>query len=153
MDFGHMNIPDDFYEGSPEVVEKRFNDLRGSVKNGIKAVLSIEYLLVTDDWIVFQPGELANRGIYYNRKTGFWMTTKYFTEPYKTFLTGNKLPDGYNPETGEFYRLVSAMDLKEVIENISASDKDYLDKYPCFKGIDPQKIDDNTNDFVMFFKL
>lgn len=153
MDFGHMNIPDDFYEGSPEVVEKRFNDLRGSVKNGIKAVLSIEYLLVTDDWIVFQPGELANRGIYYNRKTGFWMTTKYFTEPYKTFLTGNKLPDGYNPETGEFYRLVSAMDLKEVIENISASDKDYLEKYPCFKGIDPQKIDDNTNEFVMFFKL
>ena len=42
-------------------------------------------LFVTDVWIVFQPGELANRGIYYNRKTVFWMTTKYFTEPYKTF--------------------------------------------------------------------
>lgn len=153
MDFGNMNIPDDFYEGSVEVVEKRFNDLRGSVKKGIKAVLSIEYLFVTDDWIVFLPGELAVRGIYYNRKTGFWMTTKYFTEPYRTFLTGNNLPDGYNPETGEFYRLVSAMDLKEVIENISASDKDYLEKYPCFKGIDFKKIDDNTNDFVMFFKL
>ena len=152
VDFGNLNIPNDFFEGSTDVVEKRFWNLRGKV-GSIKAILSIENLLVTDDWIVFLPGELASRGIYYNRKTGFYMTTKYFTEPYKKFLTGYNTPDGYNPETGEFYRLVNAMDLKATIEEMAAKDKDYLEKYPFFKNINPEEIDDNTNEWVMFFKL
>lgn len=153
LDFGNLNIPADFFDGTTEYIEERFWDLRGSVKEGIKAVLSLECLLVTDDWLIFIPGELAVRGVYYNRKTDFYMTTKYFTEPYKTFLGGYDTPDGYNATTGEFYRLVKVDKLKEIIQKM-AQDKDYLEKYPFFKGIDPEKInEEEDNDWVMYFKL
>lgn len=153
LDFGNFNLPADFFDGSSENIEQRFWDLRGSVKEGIKAIFSMEDLIVTDDWFIFLPGELAVRGVYYNRKTDFYMTTKYFTEPYQTFLGGYNTPDGYDATTGEFYRLVDVGKLKEIIQKM-AQDKDYLEKYPFFKGIDPEKInEEEDNDWAMFFKL
>lgn len=81
------------------------------------------------------------------------MLNKDFCEPYKTLLGGYDAPLGYNEETGEFYLFVSMPKLKEAIEKLAASDVNYQDKYPFLKGIDPEKIDEEANDWILFFKI
>ena len=80
------------------------------------------------------------------------MLSKKMEKPYDLFFGGYNTPDGYNASTGEFYDLVNSMDLKGVIQDLK-EEPDYLNKYPFFRNVDLLKIDENSNDCIVFYKL
>jgi hypothetical protein len=155
LDFGTMNLPSDFFDGNSELVEQRFDDVRSSGKKRVtKAITMINNLIVTDDWITFTPESFDPTAVYCNRKTGTSFTNKGLKEPYATFFKGYKCPRGYDPTTNEFYLLVNCMDLKEMIESLKESvGNSYDKKYPFLKGINPEEIQDDTNGWLLYFKL
>ena len=149
LDFGSMNIPADFFQGEDDEIGSRFREYREKDK----AIMKVDHLTVTDTWLIFSPAQFDAYAVYYNRKNHATILNKDLEEPYNLLFGGYKTPDGYNPETGEFYRLVGSMDLKEVVEEIAKNNPDYLDKYPFLKGIDFSQVDENSNDWVVFYKL
>ena len=149
LDFGNMNIPADFFQGEDDEIGSRFREYREKDK----AIMKVDHLTVTDTWLIFTPAQFDAYAVYYNKATNTTILNKELREPYNLLFGGYKTPDGYNPETGEFYRLVSAIDLKEVVEEIAESHPDYQEKYPFLKGIDFSQVDENSNDWVMFYKL
>ena len=155
LDFGSMNLPLDFFDGNSELVEQRFNNLRSyQKKRETKAITMINNLVVTNEWITFTPESFDPTAVYCNRKTGASFTNKGLKEPYATFFKGYKCPRGYDPTTNEFYLLVNSMDLKEMIELLKESEgNNYEKKYPFLKGINPEKIKDDTNAWMLFFKM
>ena len=149
LDFGSMNIPADFFQGEDDEIGSRFREYREKDK----AIMKVDHLTVTDTWLIFSPAQFDAYAVYYNRKNHATILNKDLEEPYNLLFGGYKTPDGYNPETGEFYRLVGSMDLKEVVEEIAKNNPDYLDKYPFLKGVDLSQVDENSNDWVVFYKL
>lgn len=149
FDFGSKNIPSDFLTGNAEEISSRFREYR----ENDKAVLKIDQLTVTDDWVVFSPSLFKPSVIYYNRKTNTYIINENFEEPYNLFFGEYNAPDGYNPDTREFYRLVNAQELKEVVSEIQKENPEYLQKYPFLANVNPEQINENSNDWVIFFKL
>lgn len=147
--FGSVNMPDGYLQKPQKEVLDLFN--KASYKHNM--VYKLDDVIVTDDWIVFIPHRCGSVVVYCNRKNNQYMLNKDFCEPYKTLLGGYDAPLGYNEETGEFYLFVSMPKLKEAIEKLAASDVNYQDKYPFLKGIDPEKIDEEANDWILFFKV
>lgn len=151
MDFGKRNIPDDFFAPSSEEIYKTFWSMRKG--DAVKYVLYLDNLTVNDDWIIFWPHSFEQTVVYCNRKDGSVITNKSFEYPYSIFFNEYHAPAGVTSDSGEFYQLVKAFELKEMIETLSKEDPDYVAKYPFLKGIDPEKITEDTNDFVIFFKM
>ena len=150
FDFGSMNLPKDFFEGETKELVPKFNDFR----ENNKAVLNIDNTTITDDWIVFCPPLFEPKEVIYcNRKNGKYLINNDFSGFYAKVLGKYDAPDGYDSRSGEFYRLVNAALLKEAIEELQQSDEHYLEKYPFLKGIDPEKMDEESNDWVIFFKM
>ena len=150
FDFGSMNLPKDFFEGETKELVPKFNDFR----ENDKAVLNIDNITITDNWIVFCPPLFEPKEVIYcNRKNGKYLINNDFNNFYAQVLGKYDAPDGYDSRSGEFYRLVNAALLKEAIEELQQSDGHYLEKYPFLKGIDPEKIDEESNDWVIFFKM
>lgn len=149
LDFGDMNISDNFFAGTAEEIDARFSDYR----QNDKAVFKIDHLTLTDEWLIFTPTLFDPSVVYYNRKSNKYIVNKGFEKPYNLFFGRYNAPDGYVEETKEFYRLVNAMELKEMIEELAKQDSDYLSQYPFLKNVDVSKIDENTNDWIIFFKL
>lgn len=150
FDFGNMNLPKDFFEGTMEELVPKFNDFR---KND-KAVLNIDNITITDEWIVFCPPLFEPKEVLYcNRKNGKYLINNDFDSFYAQVLGNYDAPDGYDSQSGEFYRLVNVSVLMEAIEELRKSDEHYLEKYPFLQGIDPEKIDREANDWVIFFKM
>ena len=150
FDFGSMNLPKDFFEGETKELVPKFNDFR----ENDKAVLNIDNTTITDDSIVFCPPLFEPKEVIYcNRKNGKYLINNDFSGFYAKVLGKYDAPDGYDSRSGEFYRLVNAALLKEAIEELQQSDEHYLEKYPFLKGIDPEKMDEESNDWVIFFKM
>lgn len=150
LDFKDMNIPSDMFSGTDEEIANRFREYR----EGDKAILSFDRLTVTDDWVVFAPSLIWDPCVvYYNRKSDAYLLNKNWGQPYDLFFGGYRAPDGYDEKCGEFYLLVNAVELKEVVGEIAKADPNYQDTYPFLKGVDVSQIDDNTNDWIVFFKL
>ena len=111
-------------------------------------------LTVTDDWVVFAPSLIWDPCVvYYNRKSDTYLLNKNWGQPYDLFFGGYRAPDGYDEKSREFYQLVNAVELKEVVGEIAKAAPNYQDTYPFLKGVDVSQIDDNTNDWIVFFKL
>ena len=145
LDFKGMNI-----SGADEEIANRFREYR----EGDKAILSFDRLTVTDDWVVFAPSLIWDPCVvYYNRKSDTYLLNKNWGQPYDLFFGGYRAPDGYDEKSGEFYQLVNAVELKEVVEEIAKKKPNYQDDYPFLKNVDVSQIDDNTNDWIVFFKL
>lgn len=153
MDFGPKNIPSDFFDGTTEEVERKFWELRGAPDKATKNILDIDNVIVTDDWITFIPMSFEPTVVYCNRKKNTVIVNKGLKEPYHTLLGGYQAPNDFDEKEGKFYRLVSNMDLKEMIETLAAEDKDYLTKYPFLQGINPKEMKENDNDWVLSFKM
>ncbi len=157
LDFGTMNLPSDFFEGSSRIVEENFRRARATLIGDTpitKAITMINNLIVTDGWITFTPESFDPTAVYCNRKTGASFTNKGLKEPYATFFKGYKCPQGYDPKTKEFYLLVNSLELKEMIESLKDSEgNNYDKKYPFLKGINPEKIQDDSNAWILFFKM
>ena len=150
LDFKGMNIPSDMFSGADEEIANRFREYR----EGDKAILSFDRLTVTDDWVVFAPSLIWDPCVvYYNRKSDTYLLNKNWGQPYDLFFGGYRAPDGYDEKSGEFYQLVNAVELKEVVEEIAKKKPNYQDDYPFLKNVDVSQIDDNTNDWIVFFKL
>lgn len=153
LDFGPMNLPSDFFDGTTDVVFKKFWDYRGTPYNPTSHIVQIGNLVVSDDWISFVPESFDPVVVYCNRKTGECITNKNIPEPFLTFLGNYRGPNGYEKSTQEFYRLVNALELKELIENLSLENSDYELKYPFLKDIDVNLLNENMNDLVLFFEI
>ena len=150
LDFKGMNIPSDMFSGTDEEIANRFREYR----EGDKAILSFDRLTVTDDWVVFAPSLIWDPCVvYYNRKSDTYLLNKNWGQPYDLFFGGYRAPDGYDEKSREFYQLVNAVELKEVVGEIAKAAPNYQDTYPFLKGVDVSQIDDNTNDWIVFFKL
>ena len=91
-------------------------------------------------------------GLLY-RKSDTYLLNKNWGQPYDLFFGGYRAPDGYDEKSREFYQLVNAVELKEVVGEIAKAAPNYQDTYPFLKGVDVSQIDDNTNDWIVFFKL
>lgn len=150
FDFGNMNMPKSLFEGTGEEVCTRYSKIR----ENSTAILNFDNLIVTDDWIIFNPPLFTPEIVVYcNRKNGKYLINKDFYAPYAMILGKYYAPDGYDSQSGEFYRLVNAALLKGAIEELQQSDKHYLEKYPFLKGIDLENMDEESNDWVIFFKM
>ena len=150
FDFGNMNMPKDFFKGTTEEVCSKYSKIR----ENSESVLNCDNLIVTEDWIVFCPPLFTPKVVVYcYRNNGKCLINNDFNEPFAKILGAYNAPDGYDSQSGEFYRLVNAFSLKEIIEDLKQSDDRYLDKYPFLKGVDPDKIEEESNDWVIFFKI
>lgn len=150
FDFGNMNMPKSLFEGTSEEACARYSKIR----ENSTAVLNFDNLTVTDDWIIFNPPLFTPKIVVYcNRKSGKYLINKDFYAFYDTILGKYYAPDGYDSQSREFYRLVNAALLKEAIEKLQQSEEHYLEKYPFLKEIDLEKIDEESNDWIIFFKM
>ena len=147
FDFGINNIPQDLFIGDPRQKMEKFT------ANREKSVMSIDNLTITDDWIIFVPEKFRDfYVVYYNRKQNNYMTNRDFNIPYSTFFGNYKAPYGYT-EAGEYYSLIDSWDLRNMIEELAEKDNDYLSKYEFLKGIDPTKIQEEDNPWIVFYTL
>lgn len=150
FDFGNMNMPADLLDGTTEEAQGKYLKLRKEDA----AILKVDNLVITPDWIVFVPSlRTVKEAVYCHRKSGKYLMNNDFDTPYAALLGGWNGPDGYNSSTGEFYSLVNAGVLKEMLEDLKASDADYQTKYPFLKGIDPKGLDEEGDDWVIFYKM
>jgi hypothetical protein len=146
LNFGSNNIPKDFLS-DPQMMLTRFTEVR---KNSI---MGISDLTITDDWIIFSPDEGPELCVvYYDRKKNNYIINKGLDIPYSTFLGGLDAPYYYT-DAGEYYAMIHSWELREMIENLSVKDKDYLSKYEFLNGIDPSKIHEEDNPWLVFYTL
>jgi hypothetical protein len=145
FDFGRNNLPEDFFAGESQL--DKFTEHRKI------SVMGISNVTVTDDWIIFCPEEGPELiVVYYDRKQNSYMTNKGFSMPYSTFFGKYFAPEGYT-ETGEYYSSIDSWQLRELIEKLSENDKENYSKYEFFKGIEPTKINEDDNPWLVFYTL
>ncbi|MGL5619271.1 MAG: 6-bladed beta-propeller [Tannerellaceae bacterium] len=148
FDFGKYRISDSFFDGTSDDVCSNFN------KQRFYSVMAIENFTITDDWFVFRPGMWEMPiAIYCNRKANTYMTNKGLKDPYAPIFGKYSTPDGYDAKSGQFYTSISSFDLKVLIEKMADEDPDYQSKYSFLKDIDPSQIDEEDNDWMVFFSM
>ena len=152
LDFGTMNLPTDFFDGDTQTVEQKMHEARTyKGEKNTRHIVFIENLTVTDDWLTFTPETFDARVVFCDRNTSETVTNKNFKFPYSVFFKRYNAPLGFNEQTQEFYQLVNAMEVKEMVEEAQANGE--LDKYPFLKGVDVNNINEDTNAFALFFKI
>jgi hypothetical protein len=115
--------------------------------------MGISNVTVTDDWIIFSPEEGPGSFIvFYDRKQNRYITNQGFDFPCSVFFEKWHAPHGCT-ETGEYYSTVSSEKLREMMEKLTTKEEDYLSKYGFLKGIDPAGINEDDNDWLVFFTL
>lgn len=152
LDFGTMHLPADFFDGDTQTVERKMHEVRAyKGEMDTRHIIFISNLVVTDDWLTFTPETFDARVVFCDRKTSETVTNRNFKFPYSVFFKRYNAPLGFNEQTQEFYQLVNAMDVKEVVEEAQANGD--MDKYPFLKGVDVNNINEDTNAFALFFKI
>ncbi|MDR2120652.1 MAG: 6-bladed beta-propeller [Tannerella sp.] len=150
FDFGINNIPNDFFACPPEEKLDKFTAYRG------KSVMGISGVTVSDDWIIFylEEGPASGSSImFYDRKQNEYVSSQWLDIPCSMFFEKwNNAPHGYT-ETGKYYSAISSKKLREMIEEVAKKEKDYLFRYEFLKEIDPAKINEEDNDWLVFFTL
>jgi len=152
LDFGTMHLPADFFDGDTQTVERKTHEVRvykGEMDS--RHIIFISNRVGTDDWLTFTPETFDARVVFCDRKTSETVTNRNFKFPYSVFFKRYNAPLGFNEQTQEFYQLVNAMDVKEVVEEAQANGD--MDKYPFLKGVDVNNINEDTNAFALFFKI
>ena len=152
LDFGAMNLPTNFFDGDTQTVEQKMHEARAyKGEKDTRHIIFIENLVVTDDWITFTPATFDAQVVFCDRNTLETFTNKNFNFPYSIFFKKYNAPLGFNEQTKEFYQFVNAMEVKEMVEEAEASGD--IDKYPFLKDLDVESINEDTNAFVLFFKI
>jgi hypothetical protein len=141
FDFGRRNIPDAFFEGD---LLSNFSTFREEY------VMSVEYLTLSDEWMVFEP-LIWNQNIlgpyFHSVKTGETIDAKWIKEPYKTLVGHSGIREVTSD--GAIYTLVGSLKLKTMIETLEAEDPDYQNSYPFLKGLIADSIDVEANDWLV----
>ena len=149
FDFGENNIPSEFFDcETKEQFDANFQTYRS------KSSMGIDKLTLTDSWIIFTPQVTRDGGysIYYNRDKDVSFSNIDFRFPYDKLLSWYPASNGYLAQKDQFYRLINVSDLKDVLEELSEQN-DFADRYPSLSNISYKEIDEDDNDWVMFFKL
>jgi hypothetical protein len=150
FDFGANRLPDEFFTVPPEEQLHIFTEYRKS------SVMGINNVTVTNDWIIFSPEEGPGSGsfiVFYDRKQNRYITNQEFDIPYSMlFSKWSDAPNGYT-EDGKYYSIISSEKLREMIEKTAKEEKDYLSKYKFLKGIDPVKMNEDDNPWLVFYTL
>ena len=150
LDFKEKSIPADYLSGTINEISKNWE----KDQSNDKFIFELSDLIITKDWITFCPPLREPKiGVYYDRKNDICITNKAFEGIYNVLLGGYDVPDGFNFSSEEFYKLVNTAALKEAITELAQDDPNYQENYPFLKGIDYQTIDEEANDWVMFFSL
>ena len=152
LDFGAMHLPADFFDGDTQAVERKMHEVRAyKGEMDTRHIIAISNLVVTDDWLTFTPETFDARVVFCDRNTLETFTNKNFKFPYSVFFKRYNAPLGFNEQTQEFYQFVNAMEVKEMVEEAKANGD--IDKYPFLKNLDVESINEDTNAFVLFFKI
>lgn len=152
LDFGAMYLPADFFDGDTQAVEQNMHEARTyKGEENTRHIIFIGDLVVTDDWLTFTPETFDARVVFCDRNTSETVTNRNFKFPYSVFFKRYNAPLGFNKQTQEFYQLVNAMEVKEVVEEAQANGD--MDKYPFLKGVDVNNINEDPNAFALFFKI
>jgi hypothetical protein len=147
FDFGVHNMPADLFYGSPRDIMDKFEKYRSST------IMSIDYLTVSEDWVIFLASLHRNHTIiYYDRNNDSYITNKGFEPPYSKLFEGINAPLGLTIK-GEYYFMIESSRLREMILELAEKDKDYKAKYEFLKDIDPSGIEDNDNEWIVFYTL
>lgn len=150
LDFKEKSIPADYLSGTINEISKNWE----KDQSNDKFIFELSDLIITKNWITFCPPLREPKiGVYYDRKNDICITNKAFEGIYNVLLGGYDVPDGFNFSSEEFYKLVNTAALKEAITELAQDDPNYQENYPFLKGIDYQTIDEEANDWVMFFSL
>ncbi len=145
FDFGNYNIEPKIKDVTPYDLLEAFTEHRES------SVMSIDFLSVSEDWIIFYPELYGNTmTVYFNRKSGDYFTNKEFIEPYSSFLGKHFTPFYYDSSTKTYYSLLRNLDLIEMLETIDESAKS---KYPFLKDLNYKEIDDEANDWIVYWRI
>ena len=152
LDFGTMHLPADFFDGDTQTVERKMHEVRAyKGEMDTRHIIFISNLVVTDDWLTFTPETFDARVVFCDRNTSETVTNRNFKFPYSVFFKRYNAPLGFNEQTQEFYQLVNAMEVKEMVEEAKANGD--IDKYPFLKNLDVESINEDTNAFVLFFRI
>ncbi|WP_287620302.1 6-bladed beta-propeller [Parabacteroides sp.] len=150
LDFLKRSMPADYLNKPLEELAESWSDDRMNDTY----VFEVSDMVVTENWITFCPPLMKTKAsVYYDRKAGKAITNLGFEGIYKMLLGGYTCPDGYNPHTKEFYCLVNVSELQETLIELAERDPDYLIHYPFLEGINPDALDEEANDWAMFFTL
>lgn len=71
LDFGSMNIPADFFQGEDDEIGSRFREYREKDK----AIMKVDHLTISDDWLIFTPAQFDAYAVYYNKLLCLHMLT------------------------------------------------------------------------------
>ena len=148
FDFGKYNVDGTIYEKENFLSTKEYRKYKESI------IENIDCLQISDNWIAFCAfvNKSNNAIIYYNRSEDYYITNNNFTPPYSYFFGELNLPIGVT-DNGEFYSFLSNIKLKEIIKNISSEYPDYESKYPFLKRIKLDNINEEDNDYLIFYKI
>jgi hypothetical protein len=114
--------------------------------------MSLGSLTVNDSWVIFNPEKRDAGVVFYDIKQDKYILNKGFEFPYSVLLGGYRAPEGYT-DKGEFYSMVESQELRDIILELAEKDADYLSKYPFLKGLDPAKIAEDDNPWMMFYSI
>ena len=148
IDFGQYNIPDEMFKADPPQKLDVYDKFRR------ESVMCVDYLTVNDDWIIFSPEIFRTfMVIYYNRKDNSIFSNKAFTPPYSTLFGRYLAPLHYDSQDKVYYATIGSFELKEMLEELSEIDPNYQTTYSFLKGLEADKIDEESNGWLIKWSI
>ena len=134
-DFGVKNMPDDLLEVSDPAsfMQKIAKD---------KSVQQIENFTETQNWITFD----ARHPVYYNKNAQVYYVFNELKFPYSLFFW--QAPLAINDDN-EYLSIVSINQIQALVPAV----KKYTGQYPFIETVASASINDNDNNWVLFFRL
>ena len=135
MTSGVKNMPDDLLEVSDPAsfMQKIAKD---------KSVQQIENFTETRNWITFD----ARYPVYYNKNAQVYYVFNELKFPYSLFFW--QAPLAINDDN-EYFSIVSINQIQALVPAV----KKYTGQYPFIETVASASINDNDNNWVLFFRL
>lgn len=149
FDFGSNNLPESFFEGDVEKVEADFHSRR----NEDKGFVYFASLSLNDNWFALMPIGIGRdeRNMLVDRRTGEIYYYDAYPEAVKA-LFGKKrfYIQNYLPSQDAFYITRSADNVADAIASLTS---EQLEQYPALKKVDIESLDEDSQDFLILFRL
>lgn len=150
LDFPGLRIPTDFFDGTTGQIENRFHNLRINENEHTSAILFVDNVVGSDNWLVYIPEYFGPVSmVWSDLRTGKSYTNRDLPSPLNVILSEKVIIDGYNPSTDEFYALLSADRMRDLIDEYGI---EILDGYPELQKVIDTNLDEDSNDYLLLIK-
>ena len=152
IDYYGLNLPSEFFDGDTEAVESRYHNLRCDLSGNTQAVVLTDNIVGSDRWLVYTPEYFGPVSmVFSDLRSGKSYTNRELPTPLNVMLNSKTTIDGYSPSTDEFFMILSSEQLKEMLDD--PTNAEAIARWPELAAIDPETIDEEDNDCVLFISL